>query len=55
MNTSASEPSGTQLAARLGKAIKFWTQVVELVSDNFKPIDQVWKSSKIDFLVGYVC
>ena len=46
-------PSASELAARLGKAIDRWNKIVDSVSVNFAPVDQVWKSSKNDF--GRVC
>ena len=46
-------PSASELAARLGKAIDRWNKIVDSVSVNFAPVDQVWKSSKNDF--GRMC
>ena len=46
-------PSASELAARLGKAIDRWNKIVDSVSVNFAPVEQVWKSSKNEF--GRMC
>ena len=46
-------PSASELAARLGKAIDRWNKIVDSVSVNFAPVEQVWKSSKNEF--GHMC
>lgn len=54
--TKASDPdapSASELAARLGKAQDHWTEIIESVSANFAPVEQVWKSSKNEF--GRMC
>ena len=54
--TKAQDPdaqSASELAARLGKAIVHWNEIIDSVSANFAPIEQVWKSSKNDF--GRMC
>ncbi len=53
MNAGPIGPTASQLAARLGKAVDIWTSIIDSVSANFASIDQVWRSSKIDF--GWVC
>ena len=54
--TKASDPdapSASELAARLGKAQDHWTEIIDSVSANFAPVEQVWISSKTDF--GRMC
>lgn len=53
MNAVINEPSASQLADRLGKAINIWAKVIDSVSENCGAVVQVWKSSTIDF--GWVC